>query len=129
MAKKTYARHSVLSNGQHVGMYFTKYPLKEEKNTNIWLVGLCIDKSRRKCNDWYRKRQKTNLIRNTGKCGLEGLTQGLKWLKEHQEQMKSGDYISIHWKDEKRYRAYRYLLRLGFVEGNDGRDDCLFWCK
>jgi hypothetical protein len=127
--RKSYARHGVLSNGQHIGMYFSKHPIEDEKKCFVWSVGLCIDKSRRKCNDWYRKYWKTNIIRNTGRCGLEGLSQGLKWLKEHQEKMQPGDYINIKWKDEKRHSAYRYLLRLGFVEGNDGFGDCLFWRK
>ncbi len=77
MKKKTYARHATLSSGQHIGMYFTKHSLEGEKKTSLWLVGLCIDKTRRKCNDWYRKHLKSNATRNTGRCGLEGLALGL----------------------------------------------------
>jgi hypothetical protein len=127
-----YTKHKRLSNGQYIGMYFKKVRVNHyipSDRFTIWKIGLTINKTRKKCNDWYYKQPKNKPVIETGKCGLEGLRYAFQWIKELQAQLKDGEYIIIEWKDEKRKRAYSYLERLGFIDGTYGDEECYFYHK
>jgi len=122
--------HRKLQNGQHLAMYFTK--THQGNGVSSWIIGLCIGKTRKACNDWFNKdsdRQKTVLT--TGKCGLEGLRMALQILLETESQIPKGDYLIVFWLDKRRERAYSRLLRYGYSWGYDAETEdeepcCLF---
>lgn len=112
--------HELLSNGQHLNIYFEKHNTgtNHERITAVWTIGVCISDTRKQANHWWNGKNKRNL-QQTGKCGLEGLRRTAEILKELIPHLGFHEELQVGWEDEKRRRAYRYLLRYGFLEFED----------
>ncbi len=107
--------HEILSNGQHLNLYFRKFN-SDESGVGVWKIGLCISNTRKEANKWWAGKSIRKIDNKlTGKCGLEGLKKALFYILELCKCL-IWDEIQISWNDEKRKRAYKYLLRYGFKE-------------
>lgn len=87
-------------------------------------VGFVIGKSRKECNDWYWKRLRNKRVKETGKCGLEGLLfaiRCLQWIEETYDGLHI--VIRVGFADDKRKSAYRRLLKYGY-EYREGHGYC-----
>lgn len=105
-----------LSNGQLLSVYFRRHKSLEagEKVVYVWTVGVHIGKGRKEANRWYHGGGAENypLNKSTGECGLEGLVQAGKYIREFgYNLMGRRSEMQIGWIDEKRMRAYKFLLR------------------
>lgn len=120
--KKQIRVHEVLSNGQHLNLYFLKHDCIFGDNVTVWSMGLCISKTRRNSNDWFKGRKTQLHNRQTGTCGIEGLKKALNYIRQFVGEMGEYEELQIGWADEKRKRAYKFLLRYGFLE----YDDCYY---
>jgi hypothetical protein len=113
--------HGIAPDGQPVHMFFSPY--KKDRFT-VWTVGLFVGGSNRTANDWYNKPGKKPKIRITGSGLLYALKFALDRLLEFASKMTQNEEIQIGWGDERRRRAYRYLLR--YPNWNVA-DDCYFY--
>lgn len=92
----------------------------------VWGVAMCISDTKEWANWWRRGGGRKNPITGTG--DLEGLRLALRYVRafaEHKIGPRAA--LQVSWADERRKRAYRYLLRYeGWsMQRNDGRDVCL----
>lgn len=110
--------HQILSNGQHFNLYFFKNKKECLEKVTVWGIGFCISKTRRESNDWFKGNLKLN-NRQTGKCGLEGLKLALQYICQFVGELGEYEELQVGWADEKRKRAYKFLLRYGFWEHED----------
>lgn len=99
--------HAVLSSGQTVHIFFKPY--KVNKFT-VWNVGLFVGGSRRQANDWNNGKRKCR-NRITGNGSISALRYALKQILDFANALPQNAEIQIGWADEKRHKAYRYLLR------------------
>jgi hypothetical protein len=118
--------HKILSNGQHLNIYFEKH--SSCNPICVWTVGLCISKTRKQANEWWnnKKSRLSKQINNktTGKCGLEGLLKALSFILEFRDSLPKMAELHIEWADIKRKSAYRYLLKHNFFL--DEKDEVYF---
>lgn len=119
--KREFRIHEILPNGQHFNLYFKKHGSKEGDNRihGIWTVGLHIGSSRKEANLWYDSAGKSKDSRQTGTCGLEALFKAAKYITEFVSILGFHSELQIGWQDDKRRRAYRWLLRYDFKEYDD----------
>ena len=111
---KTYRKYGKLSNGHYLAMFITR---RKKDNLNFsWIVAACIYETKRMCNYWFRHQERA-LTKGENTWGMEGLLKALSWLKELEQAIPKGDSIVIYWIDERRYRAFKYLKRYGYIEG------------
>ncbi len=108
---KYYKASKVLSNGQVATIFWTQ---------DIWAksameISVVIGKSISNNKKWYNGHINFQGAKSTGSCGLEGLLFFLSTIKYLQTQYSC---LTVGWADEKRYRAYGYLNRIGFVFGH-----------
>jgi hypothetical protein len=123
--RKTEIRiHEVLPNGQHLNLYFIrKNPQDPQYPFYQWKVGLCITETRKEANKWWSKDYKKMDGKQTGTCGLAGLKRALDCIMIFTNRLNHNEELTIGWGDLKRQRAYRYLLRKGFIEYRDDDDE------
>lgn len=100
--------HGVAPDGQMVHMYFWPY---KANGFTVWTISLYIGGSNRTANDWYTKAKPYSHSRITGKGSVLALKYALDRLLEFAEHMQINEEIQVGWEDERRRRAYRYLLR------------------
>lgn len=126
---KTFVRER-LSNGQYLTMRFWRARAKGEaaaagQIVYVWKVSVHIG-SRKELKQW-RKRRKGSRSKQTGKVGLEGLREAQGYILRFAMNFCSWrDELQVEWEDDKRRRAYRWLLRHpGFVLYKDeGKEYC-----
>lgn len=110
----------VLSNGQLLTVYFNRYRNRGRVGSGIryvWLVAVHIGNGRREANRWHDRGAQERTQRQTGTCGLEGMTVALRYVLAFANHF-IGPYeeLQVGWADDKRRRAYRYILRYpGFI--------------
>lgn len=119
-----------LSNGQLLSIYFKRSKAKGGVGQGIvyvWLVGVHIGNGRKEANKWYHSgtHPMQTPSQLTGKCGLEGLVQAGKYIREFgYTLMGRRSEMQIAWADEKRMRAYKFLLRYeGFTLYEDDNEN------
>lgn len=119
--KREFRIHEILSNGQHFNMYFKKHKSAEPDGVihGVWTVGLCISKTRKEANVWYDNKSKNKQNFQTGYCGLEALKKAAGYLVIFANILSYHSEMQVGWQDEKRRKAYRWLLRYGFEESED----------
>lgn len=101
----TYCFYEKLSNGQVLGVYF-QHDCEKEFNCAV-----TIQDSKEECDVW---KGQGDIIKITGRCGIEGLIQAYRIIKWFITNRLPNDFeLRIHGYD-KRGSAYRYLTRLGF---------------
>jgi hypothetical protein len=119
-----------LSNGQLLSVFFAR------KRANspmygicyVWSVAIHIGRNRKEANRWFQSRNHAQDDRQTGQCGLEGLRIALRYILQFAESIcVPNAEMQIAWTDDKRMRAYRYLLRFpGFIFYEDqGNPQCI----
>jgi hypothetical protein len=96
--KHEYRIHELLPNGQWLNLYFGKKNYPEISKTRcVWRISLCISDTKRQANDWYLRKQNKKVLkikgRETGKCGIKGLTIAYERIKQFAEMKK--DYLII----------------------------------
>lgn len=123
---KILRRYENLKSGHCLAMYATRKRLPSRKFG--WIIDMCIFKTQKQC-DYWQRHQNTLPITQTNEGGLEGLVLVLKWIRELEESLPEGDIILVYWLDRKRKRAFRYLIKLGFKEGNYLGKDCYYLIK
>ena len=111
--------HGTAPDGMPVHMYFE--PNKSNRFT-VWTVGLHIGGTRRTANDWYNKNRKPDRI--TGNGSILALKYALDRLMEFAKYMTMYEEIQVGWADERRRRAYRFLLR--YPNWREA-DDCYYY--
>lgn len=119
-----------LKNGQLLSVYFTRRRVKQPDwdIRFVWSVAVHIGRNRREANRWFRSMFQDQASKQTGDCGLEGLVIALRYVQAFCEKLCDWrSELQIDWSDEKRMRAYRYLLRYpGFVLYEEkGKNQCL----
>lgn len=122
--KRLFSKHITLSNGQILSVYGFRWNSGSLKGSPLRFraaeFGCIIGQSKRANNDRYHCRgKKHNLIRSTGKCGIEGLRISRDELLAFRDRCRIGSNINtlvVCGADEKRQNAYRYLDRYGFIE-------------
>jgi hypothetical protein len=119
-----------LKNGQLLSVYFTRKRVKQPEwdICFVWTVAVHIGHNRREANRWYRGMFQEHASKQTGDCGLEGLIIALRYIQAFCEKLCGArSELQINWSDDKRMRAYRYLLRYpGFVLYEEkGKNQCL----
>lgn len=106
-----------LSNGQLLNVYFWRLKaVVFDEHVFVWNVGVVISKNRKEANHWFLRDSKKKKEISTGDCGLEGLKMAKDLILEFQHQLKQNEYLFVAHSDEKRKRAYKWLLRYGFKE-------------
>lgn len=111
-----------LSNGQFLTMWFWRErPSDYDGPVNaIWSVAIYIG-TKKGAALWKRGKLPE---KQTGECGLEGLRVALGNVLALANNIGWREEFQIKWADEKRRRAYRWLLRYpGFYEHKE--DDAL----
>jgi len=123
---RTYRKYEKLSNGYYLAMFITRH--KRNNLNSSWIVAICIYETKKMCNYWFRHQDR---ISSKGKntWGIEGLKKALHWLRELEQTIKKGDYIVIYWVDDRRYRAFKYLERYGYVEDSYLNKPCFIYKK
>lgn len=105
---------SRLSNGQWLFVEFKRIRQPHPQPLRccyIWSVAIHIGDRRKIRRRWTKKPQQT------GRAGLEGLREALRIVKSFGYDMCDyRDEMRITWADERRRRAYRYLLRFDGFE-------------
>lgn len=99
-----------LPNGQIVMLSLIR--ASSTHGYEYWLVEAAIGQNRRQC-----KRIEDH--KETGRCGLSGLIVILKMLKEAERLLikpNKSVVFEVEWTDERRYQAYRRLLKYGYLE-------------
>lgn len=82
----------------------------------LWIVTVHIGNHWRESGRYQYKKN-----RITGRSGLEGLRAALRVIRSVTPVMDYRDEMQIAGSDERRNKAYRYLLRYpGFVDGGNG---------
>jgi light-regulated signal transduction histidine kinase (bacteriophytochrome) len=102
-----------LSNGHHLAMYITKH--RSCKNNIAYIVAVCIFRSKRECNYWFRHQEQV-VSKDINTWGMEGMLKAIQWLKELGKNICPRESIVIYWVDERRRRAFKFLQRYGYVE-------------
>jgi hypothetical protein len=91
-------------------------------------VSVHIGSGRREANAWFHGRQGIKPAQ-TGKCGLEGLGMAAQYIRDFAEKfMSKRSELQIGWSDEKRMRAYMFLLRypeFTLYKTEDGKPQCI----
>ncbi len=62
---------------------------------------------------------KDNRIESTGNCGLTVLMITKDIILGFVDRLKENEILLVEWEDDKRMRAYRWLLRYDFEEIED----------
>lgn len=123
---RTHRRYLKLQSGHWLAMYTTRRRLPS--GNYGWIVDVCIKETKGQCDYWHRYQNQLPATQtNTG--GLEGLVNVFRWIKELEQQIREGDIILVYWIDEKRRRAFKYLERLGFIEGSYFGKSCYHLIK
>ncbi|HHX22935.1 MAG TPA: hypothetical protein GX723_02785 [Thermoanaerobacterales bacterium] len=108
---RTYKKFYRLSNGYYLAIYTTKH--KQRMKKTAYIVAVCIFPTKRECNYWFRNQEQVvEKGRNT--WGMEGVLKAIRWLKELEKAIDSGESIVIYWVDDRRRRAFKYLERYGY---------------
>jgi hypothetical protein len=105
---KQWRFHGLAPDGQPLHMYF--YPRRENRFT-CWSIGLFVGGSNRTANNWFSK-GKPFTSRITGNGSISVLKYALDKLLEFASRMQPDEEIRISWEDDRRYNAYRWLLKL-----------------
>lgn len=106
-----------LPNGQ-VAMLSLRLDSRKQ-GREYWFVEATIGQNRRQCKHTGSYKEMT------GRCGLSGLVAIFKMIKEAERLLIKPNkrvIFEIEWTEEKRYRAYRRLLKHGYTE-----DDYCFY--
>lgn len=117
-----------LSNGQYLTMRFWRVKAKGDiwgHVVYVWKVSVHIG-SKKEARRW-RRRKKGTRSKQTGNCGLEGLREAQGYLLRFAMNFCGWrDELQIDWEDDKRRRAYRWLVRHpGFaLYVRDGKEIC-----
>lgn len=103
-----------LANGDWLTIWFhrnlTTGDLAKEDILYCWTVAMYIG-DRKAANRWKRGKSKKG-SKQTGKGSIEGLRLAEKYLLNvGHGWMRRRDELRILWEDDKRMRAYRWLLR------------------
>lgn len=117
---------SKLSNGQYLSMWFWRQRFKDPNKQviYIWTVGAYIG-SIKGAKLWRVGKRRT---KQTGDCGLEGLKEAARFIKSFADQLGYREEMQIKHEDNKRHRAYKWLLRYpGFslYEFDDKTEPCI----
>lgn len=122
---KYYKASKVLSNGQVATIFWHQ----DEWAKSAMEIAVVIGKSISDNKKWYNDHINFRAVKSTGSCGLEGLLFLLSVIKDLQTRY---NFLTIGWMDDKRYRAYKYLERIGFKFGQyTDHPECkvYFWTK
>ncbi|RMD04915.1 hypothetical protein D9O40_00770 [Clostridium autoethanogenum] len=112
--------HERLSNGQYLNVYFMRHKaVHQDKIIYIWAVGVAISKTIKQANFWFNGKKNKIDNKQTGKCGLEGLKKALYHILEFVNKMSIKEELQVCWTDEKRKKAYNYLIKYGFIADKD----------
>lgn len=115
--KRLKREHRTLSNGQILSLQSGIDCCYDylNKTRKVYYISAIIGKSIKENNKWFNKhRGRCANIRETGRCGLEGLREASKYIQELMSNIRENDLIVIHALDKRRKSAYRYLERYGF---------------
>ncbi|MBP3950329.1 hypothetical protein [Bacillus suaedae] len=113
--KGQYRFRELLPNGQYMHLYFTRYRSNNENVSFEWQVTLVIldNPQRRSANLWFKKNKRA---RSTGDGSLTGMIRALYHILEFRSALNMNEEIFVAFEDQKRCRAYRWLLRHEFQE-------------
>lgn len=109
-----------LESGQVVTVTFKRlrHKFPDEGHRKViycWIVRAHIGEGFRSAGRYKDKRNKI-----TGRSGVAGLRVALRIIQGFAEMMDYRDEMQIHGSEEKRRRAYNYLLRFpGFIRSGD----------
>lgn len=103
-----------LSSGQYLAMYVTRH--RQRPKSAAYIIAVCIFPTKRECNYWFRHQEEL-ISKSFNTWGLEGMLKALKWLKQLKHAIGPGESIVIYWVDERRRRAFKFLERYGFKQG------------
>lgn len=123
---RTYNKYAKLSNGYYLAMYMTRYRLN--RSDTSWIVAICVCETKKKCDYWFRHQDQT-LAKQQNVWGMEAIMKALDWLRELEQKIPQGDSVVIYWIDKRRYSAFRYLKRYGYVESTFLSEPCFIWKK
>lgn len=125
-------------NGQWLTVFFRRKRVKGDTKEEIkawgdiryvWDVAIHIGKTKRQANRWYHGWSQKDHNRSTGDGSLAALSQALAYIRAFVvDYMDKRDELQIYWSDERRARAYRYLLRYpGFFIDKDRPNAITAW--
>ena len=96
---RTYKKFYRLSNGYYLAIYTTKH--KQRMKKTAYIVAVCISNE--------RVQLLVQESRTSGRKGRNsrngGRIKAIRWLKELEKAIDSGESIVIYWVDDRRRRA------------------------
>lgn len=118
------------TQGYWVSMYFYKIPFDyyddfdNHKYINAIGIGLRIGESKHHNERWFNFDPKFRGLETTGNGSLENLWTALQLLRKY-EMKHPQTTIVVYADDERRYTAYKWLKRYGYIEYECNGEKCL----